>query len=175
MTTIISTKKAIAALFLSAGLVSTASATPYSLDRNVNTGAFAETYTFSVAAGYTADLFGSLATAYDIFFDTSEFYGANVSSITLSSGTLSTSFNLIDDDVLGDSSYIAYDKTFNFSALNLTAGNYTLTVNGRAFSNTNYLGSFSVVATPVPEPETYGLMMLGLGLIGLAASRRKAV
>ena len=30
-----------------------------------------------------------------------------------------------------------------------------------------------LVATPVPEPETYALMLAGLGLIGLVARRRK--
>lgn len=175
MTTMISTKKAIAALFLSAGLVSTAWATPYSLDRSVNAGNFAETYTFTVANGYTASLFGNLSTAYDLFSDIPAVYGVNVSSISLSGGGLTSSFTLTDDDVLGDSSWLAYTKTFNFSALNLTAGSYTLTVNGKAFTNGNYLGSFAVSATalPVPEPETFGMMMLGLGLVGLTAYRRK--
>jgi len=30
------------------------------------------------------------------------------------------------------------------------------------------------VSAPVPEPETYALMMVGLGLVGLAARRRKS-
>ncbi|MFZ5506990.1 MAG: PEP-CTERM sorting domain-containing protein [Pseudomonadota bacterium] len=29
------------------------------------------------------------------------------------------------------------------------------------------------LANPVPEPETYALMLAGLGLIGLAAKRRR--
>ena len=37
-------------------------------------------------------------------------------------------------------------------------------------------GSQNLIAlTPVPEPETYAMMMAGIGLIGFMASRRKAV
>jgi len=32
----------------------------------------------------------------------------------------------------------------------------------------------AVVASPVPEPKTYGMMIVGLGLIGAVARRRKA-
>ncbi len=31
----------------------------------------------------------------------------------------------------------------------------------------------SVVTTPVPEPQTYALGLVGLGVVGLATSRRK--
>ena len=34
--------------------------------------------------------------------------------------------------------------------------------------------SFSVAVTAVPEPETYALMLAGLGLIGAVARRRKS-
>ncbi|MGH8667569.1 MAG: PEP-CTERM sorting domain-containing protein [Burkholderiales bacterium] len=32
-----------------------------------------------------------------------------------------------------------------------------------------------MVATPIPEPETYALMFAGLGLVGWVASRRRKV
>ena len=35
------------------------------------------------------------------------------------------------------------------------------------------LGGISVSVTPVPEPETYGLMLAGLGMVGLLVRRRK--
>ena len=33
--------------------------------------------------------------------------------------------------------------------------------------------AFSATVTPIPEPETYALMLAGLGLLGIAARRRK--
>ena len=34
-------------------------------------------------------------------------------------------------------------------------------------------GSSSVVSTPVPEPETYAMMLAGLGALGFIGRRRK--
>jgi hypothetical protein len=62
-------------------------------------------------------------------------------------------------------------------AFGLTAGtSYQYVVTG--FSNAEF-GSFSTtiggpgIVTVVPEPETYALLMLGLGVVGLAARRRQ--
>ena len=33
---------------------------------------------------------------------------------------------------------------------------------------------YEISPAPVPEPETYALMLAGLGLVGFAARRRKA-
>ena len=38
----------------------------------------------------------------------------------------------------------------------------------------NNVGQIIAVTTPVPEPETYALLLAGLGLIGVMAHRRKA-
>ncbi|GJI99863.1 hypothetical protein RugamoR64_04020 [Duganella rhizosphaerae] len=37
-----------------------------------------------------------------------------------------------------------------------------------------YLGATNFTVVAVPEPETYGMLLAGLGLLGVAARRRKA-
>jgi hypothetical protein len=56
---------------------------------------------------------------------------------------------------------------------NLASGDYYVQVSGRLVSNTG--GSFggSLMLAPIPEPETYGMMLAGLGLVGYMARRRK--
>ena len=50
-----------------------------------------------------------------------------------------------------------------------------ITVTGTPLVNTQgFVGSLSLSATPVPEPETYAMMIAGLGLVGFMARRRKA-
>ena len=54
-----------------------------------------------------------------------------------------------------------------------TADNYTLHVSGTALSSLggSYSGNMSISA--IPEPETYAMILAGLGLLGFAARRRK--
>lgn len=40
-------------------------------------------------------------------------------------------------------------------------------------SGSQYVAFDNLIATPVPEPETYALMLGGLALVGWAARRRK--
>lgn len=65
--------------------------------------------------------------------------------------------------------------TDGFSFAGLSAGNYDLAVSGsldRAQPLGGYTGAISSVAAPVPEPETYAMLMLGLAGVGFAARRR---
>jgi hypothetical protein len=55
----------------------------------------------------------------------------------------------------------------------LAAGTYEVHIWGTALiKNTQYTATVS--ALPVPEPETYGMMLGGLALVGAVAARRKA-
>jgi len=66
----------------------------------------------------------------------------------------------------------------NFSGLNLLQGDNTLSF---VSLSTSHLGAQidnislvqSSVTTAVPEPETYGMMMMGLAILGFASRRRK--
>lgn len=68
------------------------------------------------------------------------------------------------------------DADASYLLSSLSAGNYGFTVAGHTLqANTagKYSGNFSLEVTPVPEPETYGMLLGGLALLG-AVARRKA-
>jgi hypothetical protein len=59
---------------------------------------------------------------------------------------------------------------------------YTTTVSGLTAGQTYWIdlkgnlarGSYAVTLTPVPEPESYAMLLAGLGLMGVVARRRKS-
>jgi hypothetical protein len=54
----------------------------------------------------------------------------------------------------------------------LDSGNYTVHVTGITnLKNAAYLGTVS--ASPAPEPETYAMLLAGLGVVGFLARRRR--
>ena len=57
-------------------------------------------------------------------------------------------------------------------ATNLAAGSYYFAVAGDATGNLGGIYNFTSNTAPVPEPETYALMLAGLGLLGFVGKRR---
>jgi hypothetical protein len=56
----------------------------------------------------------------------------------------------------------------------LLAGNYDLKITGDvAAGGGSYWGAVTLTTAPVPEPETYAMMLAGLGLMGFVARRRR--
>lgn len=54
----------------------------------------------------------------------------------------------------------------------LQAGQYTLSIGGNADGTEGGTYGVSLSVSAVPEPATYGMMLVGLGLLGFASRRR---
>lgn len=64
-------------------------------------------------------------------------------------------------------------ETYGVANLLLAAGTYELHINGsQTPTRASYGGNLTVTAA-IPEPETYALMLAGLGAMGFMARRRK--
>jgi hypothetical protein len=86
-------------------------------------------------------------------------------------GGVGSSAFLFDNETIGAGA--TSNGSWTFNALNLfgsKAGYENLTIFARDVSKT----AFEVPTTPVPEPETYAMLLAGLGLVGFMARRRTA-
>jgi hypothetical protein len=130
---------------------------------------FSEADSFNDCYTFTLDLAPISATTATVEWDWSERLDIELTSITLSGGTL------IDSSV---GLFNAQWLTFT----NLTAGDYTLSVAGNVYdrggvdtTSVKYGGFISTsgkMVTPVPEPESFAMLLLGLGVVTWASRRR---
>jgi hypothetical protein len=115
-------------------------------------GAFTDVYTFSPSATSGSWASGSLSNV-----RLQNLGGLNLSSVSLNG----------NDFVKFGNSY------WELSDVSLLAGPLTLTVIGTLNEGGSYSGTLNLLLAPVPEPETYAMMLGGLGLLGFMARRRK--
>jgi hypothetical protein len=114
------------------------------------------TSVFGLASGIIVDPYTfTTTTPFDLVGDTNS-SGVSWFSVLLNAPTLNfTAFDTNPDD--------------GFSFTGLSAGTYSLTFQGNGTGG--YGGFFTI--TPVPEPQTYAMLIGGLGLLGLMSNRRK--
>ncbi|MDP1659273.1 MAG: FxDxF family PEP-CTERM protein [Methylotenera sp.] len=110
------------------------------------------------------------------YFDTIYFSLLSTFNVRIFANNVPEGFSFSRVDLLGPDSFdwLAEDNVMPIDFTN-TLGAGTYQVNFKYGIETNqvgtYLGGVSVAA--VPEPETYAMLLAGLGLIGFAARRRK--
>lgn len=126
---------------------------PIAISNIVPAGIFQDVYSFSI--GDPGSLSGN---AVAINFGSYDIQGLTV---TLQD----SSFAVIGSDA---------SPSDGFTFAGLAAGSYALNVLGYATGADGgfYAGGFIADTAPIPEPETYALMLAGLGIVGFVLRRR---
>ncbi len=98
-------------------------------------------------------------------FSTGPFNGFVISDIFSTMDSF-TSFKLISNDGLLGTPILDFDENHlyvNWQGLNFGGGNLVFTVN------------HDINISPVPEPETYAMLIVGLGLLGFTTRRKMII
>jgi PEP-CTERM motif len=123
---------------------------------NVAGGAFSDTWNFNVSGLVNAD--GLLSNFASRASQNIDFTSASLNGVAL----------VIDNT----------QQSAQLSLATLLPADFTgplqLIVNGTSGGNGSYSGNLNITAA-VPEPETYALLLAGLGLVGFAARRKQVL
>ena len=120
---------------------------------------FTESFTFDVASGLTG-LFSLAATTTGTGTNNVDFSSVVLSGGTLGAGGFSFAQVLANPETRGGD-------------VNIGSGSYRVTFNGTsAGANGSFGGSVAFAAAAVPEPATWGMMILGMGMVGASLRRR---
>ena len=135
-------------------------------------GSFTDLYDFSVAPNRGAAFVSTSVTFAS--------YGASLSSLALYLGSFSNVAQLVGETaifkvtsptVTNLGGGIVVDS-ISGKSLNLATNTaYTLVVGGTSIGASQYTNIIALA--PVPEPETYAMLLAGLGLMGFVARRRQ--
>ena len=122
---------------------------------------FADRFTFTVdgTSGYNLDaIVESISRSADVGLDITALalYGADEALITAGSSVATGIYDL-----------------WTLSSNNLAAGDYYVQVSGDVVSDTSASFGGAIMLAPVPEPETWGMLLGGLGIVGWLARRRQ--
>ncbi len=92
------------------------------------------------------------------------------------SGVTLTGAQLFDGTGGGATLFATTGSPFFTASPTLSPGFYDLRVSGTLTGTSGVYGvsvNFNSTTAPIPEPETYAMMLAGLGLMGFVARRRK--
>lgn len=138
---------------------------------NNNGAMFADRFTFSVS-GTTGMNFDAIVSSISRSADTGlDFSGLQLFRVGGGTGTGGTAGDTLVST--GSSLQSGEIDVWTLSSDNLNAGDYYVLVSGNLVSDTAASFGGAVMMAPVPEPETYGMMLAGLGVLGFLARRRK--
>lgn len=139
-----------------------ASAQAISVTTNANlgtVGSAAESF-----GGFTILDSGSFSYAYSFTLD-------SLSNLSGGLTGLLGNVNFTGVSIGGTTAALTPAKTFSFS--DMAAGHYTMVVNLTSSSFLGHAWGGSMMAQPVPEPQTVAMLLAGLGLMGAVAARRR--
>lgn len=169
-------KKTVAALVLGFGVVTSSSAMATAYTHDVTIGNVGSSYQYVSAYQYDAD-----TTFNDIYrFTVTEPIRAvaYVNDVVLTfSGTTFSNIEDFSVNLYGDSWNYNLDESADSTADSKVAsgliapGQYSLIVSGRTAA-VGGMYTFAAATAPVPEPESYAMLLAGLGLMGTIARRR---
>ena len=127
----------------------------------VDPGAFSDMITFSIPG--TSDI-SSTTVANNL-----------LSLLNIDGGSVSLYREAGDaDTLLGSYSFDGTTGSTWHTTMGLTAGSYYYQITGNATGSHGGFYSITSTVTPVPEPETYAMLLAGLGVVGSLYRRRKS-
>jgi hypothetical protein len=140
--------------------------------KDVGVGSFADTFSFTIASplftgGSVSDLPISFTLTFPPF-STVNLYNITGLNVKLYGGAVGSGSLLfdLDSNPLSSADYKAGSGLFD-------VGNYYFAVSGTGAGALGGKYQFAVTAiAPVPEPESYALLLAGLGVMGTIALRR---
>jgi hypothetical protein len=123
-------------------------------------GAFTDVFTFTPAVNLGSVAWTTLINTSFNGMSNITFTGADLNGIALTAGAASPIPGMV----------------YNYATLlpaSPVVGTLTLTVHGINTTGGSYGGDLNVTMAPVPEPETYAMMLGGLGILAFLARGRK--
>jgi len=139
-----------------------------------STAGFAATATFADGeAGISAKVEGAKNKA---FSDTWNFFGLGAGTYSIQGALNGTNLSFTSIVLDGRTWDLTQTGNFSFASVEYSGhGPLQLTISGIKLNSAPLKASYngSVSVSPVPEPETYAMLLAGLGVMGAIARRRK--